>query len=169
PGSKERTRLLPDSMGCADIAARRTTLRANRQGRPLVGGASTIIESNHRVESDYAALSLTPQLSLVAPTDSTRRYNLGLQELELRVLLRNFAIDVGREYLVWGQGRDVGLLNSNNSPPLDLIKLSSDEPFTFPWLLRYVGPTRFSIFYAELGADQNFPHSYLVGYKGSIL
>src|SRR5207247_1080582 len=59
-------------------------------------------------------------------------------------------------------------LNSNNSPPLDLIKLSSEEPFTFPWILRRLGPTRFSIFYADLGADQNFPHSYLVGYRANM-
>jgi hypothetical protein len=42
-------------------------------------------------------------------------------------------------------------------------------PFRLPWLLRHVGPMKASIFYADLGGDQNFPHPYFVGYKFSIL
>src|SRR5205823_8671420 len=120
-GTNEPTRLLPDSNGIGHIDARLNTLLSYRQGRLLVDGASTLIESSHAVESEFIALSITPQLSLVAPNDSSRRYDLRLQELQLRFLLRNVALDVGREYMVWGEGRDVGLLNSNNSPPLDLI------------------------------------------------
>ena len=165
----EPTRRVPKDNGLGSIDAMLNTLLANRQGRRLVDGTSTLVETNHSAESRYIALSLTPQLSFFAPRDSAKRHDLRLQQLELRFLVRNLAVDVGREYLMWGQGRDVGLLNSNNSPPLDLIKLSSEEPFTFPWLLRHLGPTRFSIFYADLGADQNFPHSYLVGYRANAM
>lgn len=163
----EPTRRVPRNNGLGSIDATLNTLLSNRQGRPLVDGTSTLVETNHSVESRYVGLAFTPRLSLLAPRDSGRRYDLRLQELELRILIRNLAVDIGREYVMWGQGRDVGLLNSNNSPPLDLIKLSSEAPFTFPWFLRHLGPTRFSIFYSDLGADQNFPHSYLVGYRGN--
>ena len=44
-----------------------------------------------------------------------------LDLVQLRFLERNVALDIGRQYVVWGQGRDVGLLNSNNSPPLDAV------------------------------------------------
>jgi hypothetical protein len=166
--TNQPTRLIPRNNGIGSIDAALNTLLENRQGRPLVDGGSTLLESNHAIESRYVALSVTPQLSLVAPNDGVRRFDLRIQDLALRFLVRNLAVDIGREYVVWGQGRDVGLLNSNNSPPLDLLKLSSEEPFTFPWFLRHLGPTRFSIFYADLGADQNFPHSYLVGYRANM-
>lgn len=163
------TRLIPRDNGLGTIDGKLNTMLPYRQGRPAVDGATTFLESTHTFESNHVALSVTPQLSLVAPRDSGQRSNVRIQELELRFLVRNVAFDIGREYLVWGQGRDVGLLNSNNSPPLDLIKLSSEEPFTLPWILRGLGPTRLSLFYADLGADQNFPHAYAIGYRGSIL
>ena len=163
------TRLIPRDNGIGSIDAPLNTFLENRQGRRLVDGTSGLFESVHSLETVHVAASVVPQLSLVTPSDSSQRSTLRLQELQLRVLVRNLAIDVGREYVVWGQGRDVGLLNSNNSPPLDLVKLSGEEPFTLPWLLRHLGSTRFSIFYSDLGGDQNFPHAYLIGYQANVL
>ncbi|HEY2852883.1 MAG TPA: capsule assembly Wzi family protein [Gemmatimonadaceae bacterium] len=162
------TRLVPPDNGLGGIDATLNTLLELRQGRPLAQGYNGYLETNHTVESHYVAISVTPEILSVRPTEGSESNTLRLQELQGRLLLKNLAIDVGREYVVWGQGRDVGMLNSNNSPPLDLIKLSSEEPFYFPWFLRRLGPTRFSIFYSDLGADQNFPHAYAIGYKGSI-
>jgi hypothetical protein len=163
------SRLIPRDNGLGGIDGRLNTLLFNRQGEPSIDGTSALVESYHTFESNYVALSLTPQFSFVSPSDSAGRGALRLQEADLRLLLRNVAIDVGREYVVWGQGRDVGMLNSNNSPPLDQIQLSSDEPFSFPWIFRQLGPTRLSFFFADLGADQNFPHAYAIGYRGSIV
>lgn len=166
--TSQPTRFIPDSNGIGAIDARLNTLLANRQGRLLVYGASTILESTHTLESAHFAVDVTPALALLTPTDTAARLELWLHQLQLRTVFRNVALDVGREYLNWGQGRDVGLLTSNNSPPLDLIKLSSEEPFTFPWIFRHLGRSQFSILYADLGGDQNFPHPYAVAYHGSI-
>ena len=163
------TRLIPRNNGIGAIDAKLNTLLENRQGRPLVQGENALVESTHSLEGNFVAFAATPRFSLLAPHDSSRRYDLRLQELQLRFLVRGLAVDIGREYLVWGQGRDVGLLNSNNSPPLDVLKFSSEVPFTLPWVFRRVGPTRAAIFYADLGSDQNFPHSYLVGYRADLL
>jgi hypothetical protein len=163
------TRVVPRNNGLGTIDATLNTMLPYRQGRPVVDGTSAFLESYHTLESSRFAISATPQLSLVAPNDSSARSSLRLQELELRYVFRNLAVDAGREYVVWGQGRDVGLLNSNNSPALTLIKLSSEQPFSFPWVFRRLGPTRFSLFYSDLGADQNFPHAYAIGYRASIL
>lgn len=166
--TSQPTRLIPDSNGIGAIDARLNTLLANRQGRPLVRGASTLLESTHTLESAHFAFDVTPALALLTPTDTAGRVDARLQQLQLRAVYRNVALDVGREYVNWGQGRDVGLLTSNNSPPLDLIKLSNEEPFTFPWIFRHLGRAQFSILYADLGGDQNFPHPYAVAYHGSI-
>jgi len=162
------TRLIPDSNGIGKINARLNTLLSERQGQPLVYGASTLLTSTHSLESAHLAFDFTPQLALLAPKDTAAKLDFRLQDFQLRAVFRNLAIDVGAEYLNWGQGRDVGLLVANNSPPLDLIRLSSEEPFTFPWFLRHLGPSQASIFIADLGGDQNFPHPYAVAYHGSI-
>jgi len=163
------TRLVPATNGLGSIDARLNPLLGNRQGRTPIAGSSVLLETSHSIETRYVAASVTPQLSLFTLEDGSRRTNLRVQELELRFRMRNVALDAGREYVVWGQGRDVGLLNSNNSPPLDLVKLSSEEPFTLPWFFRRLGPTRLSLFYADLGADQNFPHAHAIAYRANIL
>ena len=162
------TRLIPRQNGIGQIDARLNTLLSNRQGRFLSTGSNALLESSHGLETKYVALWLTPQASWRLPNDSSGRADLRLQELQLRFLFRNAALDVGREYLMSSQGRDVGLLNSNNSPPLDLIKLSSESPFYFPWVFRQLGPTRASVYYADLGGDQNFPHPYAFSYHATI-
>jgi hypothetical protein len=163
------TRGVPATNGLGSIDARLNPLLSNRQGRTPTAGSSALLETTHSFETRHVAFSVTPQLSLATLEAGRRRTNLRIQELELRFRVRNVALEGGREYLVWGQGRDVGLLNSNNSPPLDLIKLSSEEPFTFPWFLHRLGPTRLSLFYADLGADQNFPHAHAIAYRANIL
>ena len=162
------TRLVPNSNGLGSIDARLNPLLANRQGRTPTAGSSALLESSHTVETRHLALAATPQFAIWSLDDGSGRINLRLQELELRTVYRNLAFDIGREYVVWGQGRDIGLLNSNNSPPLDLAKLSSEVPFLLPWFLRAFGPTRLSLLFATLGADQNFPHPYAVAYRANI-
>lgn len=166
--TSQPTRLVPDSNGIGRINAWLNTLLANRQGRPLVHGVSTLVESAHTLETAHLAVDLTPELEQVTPTDSASRLDLRLQGIQVRAIYRNLALDIGREYVNWGQGRDVGLLISNTSPPLDLIKLSGEEPFVLPWVFRHLGRAQFSILYADLGGDQNFPHPYAVAYHGSI-
>jgi Capsule assembly protein Wzi len=162
------TRLIPVDNGIGSIDARLNTLLIDRQGRPLSTGNDVFLETSHTLETRYLALAVTPELFAGAQPDGKRRTTLRLQELQARLLFGNAALDVGREYVVWGQGQDVGLLNSNNSPPLDLIKLSSESPFRFPWIFRALGPTRAAIYYADLGADQNYPHPYAIAYKVNI-
>jgi hypothetical protein len=166
----EPTRRISESNGIGEIDAFLNTLLTDRQGRPLVGGSNGFVETNHTLESDRIAISATPEILFAAPTgDAPNRTSVRLQELQFRTVFGNLAVDIGREYVVWGQGRDVGLLNSNNSPPLNLLKLSSEEPFLFPWVLRGLGPARAAIYYTDLGADQNFPHAYSIGYQLNVV
>jgi hypothetical protein len=162
------SRPVPTTNGIGSIDAAINPLLSNLEGRPLNEGNNVLFQTNHDLESRYVALAVQPELYFVPNARGEQRTIGRLQQLQLRALFRNFAIDVGREPLVWGQGRNVGLLGSDNSPPFDLIKLSSERPFMLPWFLRRLGPTRVALFYADLGADQNFPHPYLVGYKASI-
>lgn len=164
----EPTRGIPPTNGLGGIDATLNPLLQNRGGRPLAGGSNAYIETSHSLESQHLAVGITPELLITSALDSSARERLRLQELQLRSVFANVALDAGREYLVWGQGKDEGLLNSNNSPPLDLIKISSERPFLLPWFFQHLGPTKMSIFFARLGGDQNYPEPYAVGYRTNI-
>lgn len=163
------TRAVPGTNGLGSIDARLNPLLANRQGRTPTAGTSGLLETFHSVESEYVAFTVVPQLSIASNEIGTTRTNIRVEELQSRLVVRNLALDVGREYVMWGQGRDGGLLNSNNSPPLDVVKLSSEQPFVLPWFFRHLGPARLALYYADLGADQNFPHAYAIAYRWNIL
>jgi hypothetical protein len=77
--------------------------------------------------------------------------------------LGRWALQVGRGPIRRGQGRDTGLLFSDNGPALDMVLLQNEELVRIPWLHRLMGPARFSAFFADLGAEQNFPHAKLYG------
>ena len=166
-GTNSPTREVPNSNGLGEIRALINPLLANRQGRRAGRGTSALLETRHELESDHLAVVVVPQLSMESDAGSPH-WNGGLQELQLRVLFGNAAIDVGREYLIWGQGRHGGLLGSENAPPLDQVRLTTERAFRPPWIFHHLGPTTLSLFYADLGAKQNFPHAYLVGYKATV-
>src|SRR5690606_16897793 len=44
-----------------------------------------------------------------------------------------------------------------------------ERPVRLPWILKYFGPTRATIFLADMGKRQHFPNSRLTGYKISIV
>src|SRR4029079_6072250 len=159
---------IPLDNGIGKIDAAINPLVSNRQGRVFHEGNNLAVETTHYLESRFVAVGLNPQFSVSDSADWKTRPLTRIQNAQLRVLLGNFAIDVGREDLLWGQGNEVGLLNSNNAPPLNLLKLSNDLPIQLPWILRSLGSSKFSIFYSDLGAQQNFPDAYMVGYKISV-
>ena len=161
------TRSVPADNGLGTIDAVVNPLLSNRQGRSLVSGTNALLASEHIFESTHLALVAHPEVqSFNGEGRNTLRGDL--QEIELRALLGNLAVDVGREYVTWGQGVDVGMLGSNNSPPLNSVRLSNEQLLILPWIFRHLGPSRFSIFYSELGSEQNYPYPYFVGYKASF-
>ena len=161
-------RQIPDSNGLGSIDASIDPFTANRQGRAFADGDNLSIESSQWLESAHFALSSRARVHGWS-TDGRSGVGASLEELHARTVFRNLAIDIGRQYVMWGQGRNVGLLGSNNAPAFDAVKLSNEGLVRLPWILRSLGPTKLSIFYADLGPAQNFRHPYLVGYKVSVL
>lgn len=82
---------------------------------------------------------------------------------------RNIVMEVGRQQVLHGQGMDGGLLASRNAPGLDMIRIGNDVPARLPWILARLGPARGTLFVADLGAGQHFPHTKLAGWKVSFL
>ncbi len=157
--------------GVAAIDANVNPMLHYQAGSHLVNGAYFALESKHHADlGNYVSLFFQPHVEL------TREWNAGdersdiyVQELYAKLHFYNFDIQAGRAPLQWGQGKQGGLLLSNNPRPLDMAKVSNDIPFRLPWYFKYLGHHKLSYFYTDLGPEQDFPHSYLTGFKWSLL
>lgn len=69
----------------------------------------------------------------------------------------------GKIRTTWGVGRINHVLFSDENEPMWMVRLTNAEPVRLPWILRFLGPTRFEAFGAFLDESQTFPNGYLVG------
>lgn len=161
---------LPVSNGIGEIDAVINPLLDDRQGRHLVNGSNLWLETSHWLRaSDHFAMYLRPRFQLGIGRPGTPDENrVDILNLYGKFWVKNLEIEIGRDNFFYGQAANAGLLLSNNPRGLDFAKISNDSPFIFPWVFKYLGAHKISFFYADLGPQQRFPHSYLAGYKWSL-
>lgn len=136
----------------------------HEEGRHLVQGSTLALESSHDAQlTRFAALQIQPRFSITHTQAGIDDADAALQRLYLKAAIGNVELEAGRDQLVWGQGPHGGPLLSDHARPLDLVKLSSVAPFTHPWILRYLGPSRYTLFVANLGPEREHPYSSMVG------
>jgi membrane-associated phospholipid phosphatase len=85
-----------------------------------------------------------------------------LVEGYLKLKFNNVALRLGRESIWWGPGYRGSMLFSNNSPPLDQVRIATAEPIILPGFLHLLGPTRLELLVARLEDNREFPNT-LVG------
>lgn len=86
--------------------------------------------------------------------DSTVRVHKGY----MKFTIDNFEIEAGRDSLWWGPGYHGALLISNNTRPFDMIKVSNPQAAILPWIFRYVGPFKYTLFLSELDSKPESGH-----------
>ncbi|MCB1214392.1 MAG: hypothetical protein KDK66_02830 [Deltaproteobacteria bacterium] len=155
--------------GLGLLEASLNPLIAYREGRHLVNGSNLAMELQHGFRlSPYFYLQAQERMQLALAEDGSQENKVFIHQLSGKFLIKNLEVQVGRDAILWGQGEDGGLLLSANARPLDAIQLSNDLPFRLPWVFKVLGPAKFSFFFADLGPEQHFPHSKLVGTKLSF-
>ncbi len=170
-GSNSKARLVIPNNGAGSMNATINPLLQYQQGRELIEGMNPSLETTHWARlTNHFALYLQPrfQLAFATGNNESNNNNIFLLYLYGKVYFKNFELEVGRDNLVWGQGKDAGLVLSNNPRGLDMIKISNDSPFILPSILKYLGALKMSYFFSTLGPEQNYPYPYLLGYKFSI-
>jgi hypothetical protein len=169
-GSNSRPRLLNNDNGTGRIDAVINPLLQYRQGRHLVDGFNASLETTHWVRaSRYFAAYFRPRFQIgEARAPFPDRNDIDILNLYGKFWVKNLEIQIGRDNLFYGQGEDAGILLSHNPRGLDMAKISNDCPFILPWVFKALGPTKMEFFYADLGPEQFFPHSYLAGFKLSF-
>lgn len=137
-------------------------------GRRFIDGGSAGFETLHAATlGKFVALSVNPRLSAYTQPRATGSSSaeLTLQTGAVTAMFRDFSIEVGRDYAMFGQARASGLLLSQNAPPLDMVRIWNDRPWRVPGFSRVFGDLRGTLLVADLGATrQIYPHSKLIAY-----
>jgi len=136
----------------------------NRSGRSAAEGAN--LEAGFTGAARYGLL--------LADWEPLLEYGQGeggdlrLQGGGVTLSLGRVDLFAGRQELWWGQGRHGTLILSNNARPLDMLRLSTPEARSLPWLFRYLGPFHFDLFVSRLEAERVVPEPYLGGMRLAI-
>jgi hypothetical protein len=152
------------------LGATMGSLLPRRLGPSYVPGSTLALELAQRLEpATWLAFTARGRAYHVWAKDTTlRRGSAELLAASARARFRNVALEVGRTQLSWAQSPDEGLFIAADAPALDLISLSADRPFALPGVLRWIGPTKATLFIADLGPSAVRSNSKLLGYKVSI-
>lgn len=162
-------RTVPVNNGVGSVDAKVNPLVAYQEGRHFADGHTFSLETDHWVKlSRYFSAEFRPDFRFMHGRDANDRAGFYVQNLYGRFVFDNLAIKMGRDNLVWGQGEHGGHLLTNNARPLDAIQLSNDSPFYHPGLFKYLGPSRYSFFIANMGPEREYPYTFLTGWKVSI-
>ena len=162
-------RVVPNG-GIGGIDAVTNPLADNRQGRDYADGGTVAVEGAwHADAGPYASLNMAFDARHLELHGGQRTTAAHAQVLSVATFLRNVRIDLGRDYITWGQTPLGGLAFSTNAPALGMFRVASDAPFLLPWFLRYAGPLRASLVVADLGTHRDHAHAKLVGYKISAV
>ncbi len=80
----------------------------------------------------------------------------------------NWNLSFGKQSLWWGPGEGGALLFSDNAEPIYMARASRIAPFRLPWILRWLGPMKWDLFYGKLSGNQYPPRPMIHGEKISF-
>ena len=162
-------RSVPEDNGLLYIHAVTNPLISYREGRHYADGGTFALESAHWASlSKYFSVYVRPRFEGFVPDGDSSHADVRAQRLYGKFTWRNLEIEAGRDSLIWGSGEHGGVLASNNARNLDMIKASSDSPFVLPWIFKYFGPSKFTVFAGNLGSSYVLPNAYLYGGAASF-
>lgn len=92
------------------------------------------------------AISLRPRFSYDKDNDGT----VSLEEGYIKTRVGIWALEAGRQAMIWGQGASGNLLLGNNMKPLTTIQAHFLEPQKVGGFLRFLGEADFHAFYGRL-------------------
>ncbi len=162
-------RNIPLDNGLGHIDGFINPLIAHHEGLDFADGNNLSLETIHRAMlSKYFSFLFRPHLRLLVPNTDETEVRFVVQDLYGKFNISNFELEAGRDHLIWGQSESGGFLFTNNARSLDMIKISNDSPFLHPWIFKYLGPSKYTFFVANLGPERIFKDSFLYGFKVTI-
>lgn len=91
-----------------------------------------------------------------------------LLEAYVTLNVNQWQLAAGKQSLSWGPGPGGSLIWSDNSAPVDMVRLVNPEPFELPSFLRFLGPVRVDQFIGRLAGGGFVPRPFIYGQKISL-
>jgi hypothetical protein len=114
-------------------------------------------------QSSVEQLDGTPSAPYSQAAGTVDRFDLLDTYVGMRVSV--FDIAFGKQSLWWGPGTMGGMLFSDNSDPVLMLKVNQVEPIVLPWIFSYLGPMRVQAFMGRLSGSQYPRGPYIHGEK----
>ncbi|TVQ80659.1 MAG: hypothetical protein EA369_01515 [Bradymonadales bacterium] len=116
----------------------------------------------------WLAFEFSPRVVNTWIGDEKPRSDFHLERAYLQIRFSDWNLRVGRQELGWGLSPTGGIFWSNSPRPADMILLTPDKPFQFPWIFKHLGQVKFSSFLAHAGQYRDYPHAKIFGTKMSF-
>src|SRR5260370_33278854 len=91
-----------------------------------------------------------------------------LEEAYVGANVENWQLTFGKQSLCWGPGEGGPLLFSDNAEPIYMFRASRIVPLRLPWVLQFLGPAEFDVFFGQLAGNAFPPRPLIQGEKSSV-
>jgi len=135
----------------------------NKEGWNLRDGFNLRVKLNPWAKvDDFFAISLTPGIRY-----SSEDTDIDFEDAHIRFShpRYNMELAVGRSSMWWGPGFRGSLLLTNNTFPLDTVRLNNVYPFRLPWIFEKLGRFNSQIFISRLEEKRTIPNPWLCGWR----
>lgn len=102
-----------------------------------------------RAELDWLSLYINPELRYSQDdTDLVMKRGYGV------LSFLGLDLQIGKDSQWWGTGYHGSILLSNNPGPMTMLRLTNSQPILLPWIFKYLGPFRFTVFATRLEKER---------------
>ncbi len=137
------------------------TLNYNNNGDIYSKGSNVRIGFVSRAEFGWLSFYFNPEIRY-SENDTALKLKRGYGVIQIS----GFDILIGKDSQWWGPGYHGGILLTNNTEPMTMLRLTNSQPVLLPWILKYLGPFRFISFVTRLEKErQDVPEPYLWGMR----
>ena len=163
--------VIPPNNGRGTINALVNPLGDYNLGRHAIDGFAQAEEITGYFEATkFISGYVRPRLEVDIPSDGQDMSgHVYLQNAYATFTAGNFSIEFGRDSMLWGMGERGGLHFSTNPRPLDGVRITNPKPARLPWVFKYLGEWRYTLYGFNLGPEQTHKWPWIAGYKFSLM
>lgn len=132
----------------------------NNDGDHYEKGSNLRVGFSSRAELEWLSFYLNPEFRY-----SDNNSDLIAKRVYGVLNFLGLELTAGKDSQWWGPGNHGAILVSNNAEPLTMLRLTNPQPVLLPWIFKYLGPFRFTVFATRLEKERHVPEPYLWGMR----
>lgn len=135
-------------------------LSYNNEGDTYREGINVRLGLSGRAEYEWISVFANPEMGY-----SDDKEGIKLRKAYVVFGFLGLELELGKDSEWWGPGYHGAILMSNNASSRRMVKLTNPKPSRLPFILKYLGPFRFTLFASRLEKERDFSEPYLWGLR----